>query len=66
MNTEKENNAIWFAKKFSQLTDKQFETFCNRMQNECQNDTDYTEVSQILCSLKAIRNMKGDCVNGLE
>lgn len=29
MNTE---NAIWFAKKFSQLTDKQFETFCNRMQ----------------------------------
>lgn len=56
---ENVNNAMRFIETALQFTEKQFEAFCSRMQNEFKNDTDYITVLQILYSLDAIRNMKG-------
>lgn len=60
MNTEKENIAIEIMEKALQFTEKQFETFCERMQDEFRNDKDYQTVLQILCLLDTMRNKKGD------
>ncbi|MCH5317906.1 MAG: hypothetical protein J1E05_08010 [Eubacterium sp.] len=56
--TEKENIAIEFMEKALQLTEKQFETFCDRMQDEFQNDKDYPTILKIICSLDRIRYME--------
>lgn len=60
MNDEKINNAMWIMETALQFTEKQFETFCERMQDEFQNDKDYQKVLQILCLLDTMRNKKGD------
>lgn len=57
------NGAMRFIEMALQFTEKQFEAFCSRMQNELKNDTDHATVLQILCSLDAIRNMKGAYTN---
>ncbi|MDE6752846.1 MAG: hypothetical protein K2J59_08770 [Eubacterium sp.] len=55
------NNVIEFIEKALQLTDKQFDKFCRRLQEEFKNASteDYTTILHIICSLDALRNKKG-------
>ncbi len=61
MNKIKDNEIIEFIEKALQLTDKQFDKFCSRMQEEFKNASteDYTTILHIICSLDALRNKKG-------
>lgn len=58
---ERTNLATEFIEKAMQCTDKQFDKFCRRMQEEFSNASteDYTEMLHIICSLDALRSKKG-------
>lgn len=61
MNKIKDNEIIKFIEKALQLTDKQYNKFCSRMQEEFSSASteDYTTILHIICSLDALRSKKG-------
>lgn len=57
----KASKIIEFIEKAMQCTDKQFDKFCRRMQEEFSNASteDYTTMLHIICLLDALRSKKG-------
>ncbi len=57
--TEAEANE--FLNKAMKLTDKQFDEFCNRMEEEFKDASaeEYTTILHIICSLDTLRSKKG-------
>ncbi len=57
----KASRIIEFIEKAMQCTDKQFDKFCRRMQEEFSNASteDYTTMLHIICSLDVLRSKKG-------
>lgn len=63
MSNEKitEAKATEFLDKAMKLTDKQFEEFCDKMQDEFKDASkeDYAKMLHIICSLDILRSKKG-------